>query len=94
MEFVKDLHMASLILCNINKELEAAIKFFKAFLFCKEAVLYANFLVEILLIYVIPSQTPYSVVPNKRTEWNNRAGYYIGLVGHYIKNHVLFNKNF
>ena len=38
--------------------------------------------------------TPYSAVPNKRTVWNNRAGYYIGLFGHYIKNHVLFNNFF
>ena len=38
--------------------------------------------------------TTYCAVPNKRTVWNNRAGYYIGLFGHYIKNHVLFNKFF
>ena len=33
----------------------------------------------------------YSAVLNKRTVWNNRAGYYIGLFGYYIKNYFLFN---
>ena len=34
----------------------------------------------------------YSAVPNNCIVWNNRGGYYLGLFGHYIKNHVLFNK--
>ena len=34
----------------------------------------------------------YSADSNKRTVWNNRAGYYIGLFGYYIKNYFLFNK--
>ena len=33
-----------------------------------------------------------SAVPNNRTVWNNRGGYYIGIFGYYIKNHVLFNR--
>ena len=36
----------------------------------------------------------YSMVSNCRVVWNNRGGYYIGLFGHYIKNHVLFNNFF
>ena len=36
----------------------------------------------------------YSEVSNKRAGWYKRGGYYIGLFGHYIKNHVLFNKIF
>ena len=36
----------------------------------------------------------YSEVSNKRAGWYKRGGYYIGLFGHYIKNHVLFNKFF
>ena len=41
-------------------------------------------------------QVNYSADSNKCAVWNinNRAGYYIGLVGHYIKNHVLFNNFF
>ena len=38
--------------------------------------------------------TLYSVLSNKSGGWNKRGGYYIGLFGHYIKNHVLFNKFF
>ena len=33
----------------------------------------------------------YSAFSNKRTVWNNRAGYYIGHFGYYIKNYFLFN---
>ena len=36
----------------------------------------------------------YSALSNKRTVWNNRAGYYIGLFGYYIKNYFLFNNFF
>ena len=36
----------------------------------------------------------YSADSNKCAVWNNHAGYYIGLFGHYIKNHVIFNKFF
>ena len=36
----------------------------------------------------------YSALSNKRTVWNNRAGYYIGLFGYFIKNYFLFNKSF
>ena len=40
------------------------------------------------------SPCAYSEVSNKRGGWYKRGGYYIGLFGHYIKNHVLFNKIF
>ena len=40
------------------------------------------------------SASGYSTVSNCHVVWNNRGGYYIGLFGHYIKNHVLFNKFF
>ena len=36
----------------------------------------------------------YSALSNKRTVWNNLAGYYIGLFGYYIKNYFLFNNFF
>ena len=34
---------------------------------------------------------PYSLPTNCRGGWNKRGDYYIGLFGHYMKNHVLFN---
>ena len=40
------------------------------------------------------NENNYSVLSNKSGGWNKRGGYYIGLFGHYIKNHVLFNKFF
>ena len=55
---------------------------------------FVNFGFGVLKPTTEPYFVPYSVVPNKRTVWNNRGGYYIGLFGHYIKNHVLFNKFF
>ena len=33
----------------------------------------------------------YSMVSNSSGGWYKRGGYYIGLFGHYIKNHVFFN---
>ena len=36
----------------------------------------------------------YSAISNIRTVWNNRAWYYIGLFGYYIKNYYLFNNFF
>ena len=36
----------------------------------------------------------YSALSNKRTVWNNCAGYYIELFGYYIKNYFLINNFF
>ena len=49
---------------------------------------------RLLLVTPISAHSAYSAHSNKRTVWNNHAGYYIGLFGYYIKNYFLFNNFF